>query len=76
MASLKIKFVGKKNTVYNVVDEVSFEKKYKPRGWVLAEEQTKPVESVKVDEKEIVEKAIAEKKKEKKVFDDKIIKGE
>jgi hypothetical protein len=75
MASLSIKFVGKRNVVYNVVDEVSFEKKYKPRGWVLVEEvQVK--EPIKVDEKEIVEKAVAEKKKEKKVFDDKIIKGE
>ena len=75
MASLNIKFVGKRNVVYNVVDEVSFEKKYKPKGWVLVEE-VKPEEPIKVDEKEIIEKAVAEKKKEKKVFDDKIIKGE
>lgn len=76
MESLKILFVGKKNTIVNYVDKEAFEKKYKPKGWVLADVQPEMKVIEKVDEREIVEKKIAEKKKEKKVFDDKILKGE
>lgn len=35
--SLKIKFVGQKNTVFNIVSLNQFEKVYKPKGWVLAD---------------------------------------
>lgn len=76
MASVNIKFVGKKNVVHNVVDEAMFEKKYKPKGWVLADEQPKPIEPMTTDKREIVEKEQAEKKKVKQTFDDKIIKGD
>ena len=37
MDCLKIKKVGKENTVYNVVSREQFERVYKPAGWVLDE---------------------------------------
>lgn len=75
MEIFKIKFVGKKNTVYNVVDEIMFKKVYEPKGWVI-DKVTEIKEPLKDTEKEIVEKKEAEKKKVKKTFDDKLIKGE
>lgn len=33
--SVEIQFIGKKNTVFNVVSYDQFERIYKPKGWVL-----------------------------------------
>jgi hypothetical protein len=75
MGYMNIKKVGKKNTVYNVVDEVSFKKIYEPKGWVIdGIIETKKVE--KVSQAEIVEKNATEKKKKKQSFDDNILKGD
>lgn len=88
--SVKIKIVGKKNTVFNIVSLNQFEKVYKPKGWVLADVNQKQEDNRQVDSsmktEEIVEtleikdeqsvKNIETMKKnsKKQNFDDKIIK--
>lgn len=79
--SVNIKFVGKHNTVKNVVDKVTFEKIYKPKGWVIdTNNSTSPIEikdfQVKTTDETVI-KNIEQKKKIEKTnnnFDDKIIK--
>lgn len=88
--SVKIKFVGKKNTVFNVVSMNQFEKIYKPKGWVLADVSQKQKDDKQVNSsmktEEIVEKLeikneqaiknieTMKKSSKKQNFDDKIIK--
>ena len=77
--SVSIKFVGKYNTIKNVVDRVTFEKVYKPKGWVL-DTTAQPIEVTDFEVKttdEATIKAINQKKRFEKMnknFDDKIIK--
>lgn len=88
--SVKIKFVGKKNTVFNIVSLNQFEKVYKPKGWVLVDVNQKQENNRQVDSsmktEEIVEKLeikdeqsvknieTMKKNSKKQNFDDKIIK--
>lgn len=83
--SVKIKFVGKNNTIHNVVSFGQFEKVYKPKGWILNEVQVeepkeKPVEKIieelkTTNETEIKNITTAKKKASANVnFNDKIIK--
>lgn len=88
--SVKIKFVGKENTIFNVVNMNLFEKVYKPKGWVLVDAKSKNEENSQIDgsmnTEELVEKLeikdeqsvkniqAMKKKSEKQNFDDKIIK--
>ena len=62
--------------VNNVVDEFTYERRYKPQGWLIeGEEEPKVLEPI--DEMKIVEEKATEKRKSrKKEFDDKIIKDE
>lgn len=62
--------------VNNVVDEFTYERRYKPQGWLIeGEEEPKVLEPI--DEMKIVEERATEKRKSrKKQFDDKIIKDE
>lgn len=62
--------------VNNVIDEVTYERRYKPQGWLIeGEEEKKPLE--KIDEMKIVEtEATKRRKATTKKFDDKIIKEE
>ena len=41
MESVKIKYVGKFNTIFNVVSKEMFENEYKSKGWVLASDEVK-----------------------------------
>ena len=47
--SVEIKFVGKNNTIFNVVSYGQFEKVYKPKGWVLKDNSV--LDQVKEEEK-------------------------
>lgn len=87
--SVKIKFVGKQNTVFNIVSLSQFEKIYKPKGWFL-DDGKKNRENSQVDSslktEEIVEKLEIKNEQtiknletmknssQKQNFDDKIIK--
>ena len=67
--SVEIKFVGKKNTVFNVVSYEQFERVYKPKGWILKDssalkeskqkneksKQEEPKEEIKLEDKSIEE---------------------
>lgn len=88
--SVKIKFVGKKYTVFNMVSMNQFEKVYKPKGWILVESEQKKENNSQVNSsmkaEEIVEKLeikneqtirnieTMKKNSKKQNFDDKIIK--
>ena len=36
---MRIKKVGENHTVYNEVDEIMFERVYKPKGWVIDDKE-------------------------------------
>lgn len=79
MDCLKIKKVGKENTVYNVVSREQFERVYKPAGWVLDEPAIeftdyKIVEEPKTTDETIIKNIEKAKKVTNKKFDDKLIK--
>lgn len=67
---------GDGNTVKTVVDEYSFELRYKPKGWEIEgqeEEHKTPLE----EQQEVIEREATEKrKKAKNNFNDKLIKEE
>lgn len=48
--SVEIKFVGKNNTIFNVVSYGQFERVYKPKGWVLKDNSV--LDQVKEEKKE------------------------
>lgn len=50
--SVEIKFVGKNNTIFNVVSYGQFERVYKPKGWVLKDNSV--LDQVKEEKKEEV----------------------
>lgn len=77
--NMRIKKVGERHTVYNEVDEVMFEKIYKPKGWVIDDEKQDIV--IEKDDYEVVgtdEEKIKNVKKMRSVadkqFDDNLIK--
>ena len=75
MDCLKIKFVGKTNTIYNVVTKTQFEKLYKPKGWVLDEPAIEITDfEVKTTDETTIKNIEKAKKVTNKKFDDKIIK--
>ena len=79
MDCLRIKKVGKENTVYNVVSREQFERVYKPAGWVLDESvieftDYKIVEEPKTTNETIIKNIEKAKKVTNKKFDDKLIK--
>ena len=75
MDCLKIKKVGKENTVYNVVSREQFERVYKPAGWVLDEPAIEfTVEEQKTTDETIIKNIEKAKKCTNKKFDDKLIK--
>ena len=74
MDCLKIKKVGKENTVYNVVSREQFERVYKPAGWVLDEEVVENTEEPKTTDKTTIKNIEKAKKVTNKKFDDKLIK--
>lgn len=80
MGLVRIIFKGKTRDIINTVDDVSFERIYKPKGWQLVDEIEK-TEEQKVLEELKTETKIKNYKKMKKVqeqsFDDGLlIKGE
>jgi len=77
MKILNIYKVGQSGyRVNNVVDELTYERRYKPQGWLIdSGEEPKPLE--KIDEMKIVEtEATKRRKATNKKFNDNIIKEE
>lgn len=75
MDCVKIKKVGKENTVYNVVSEEQFERVYKPCGWVIDREPIEVTDfEVKTTDETIIKNLEKAKKVTNKNFDDKLIK--
>lgn len=65
-----------KDGIDNVVDEVQFEKIYKPYGWKIVGDEGAP-ELTSSPQDEIIKKNNARMKRQpEKKFDDKLIKGE
>jgi hypothetical protein len=76
---MRIKKVGEKYTVYNEVDEATFERLYKPKGWVV--DESKPEITIEQEDYKVVgtnEEQIKNVKKMRSVaekqFDDNLIK--
>lgn len=77
MKILNIYKVGQSGyRVNNVVDEFTYERRYKPQGWLIeSDEEPKPLEPIV--EMEIVEKKATQRRKAaEKKFNDNIIKDE
>lgn len=77
MKELHIIFRGTNYNIENIVDEETYEKRYRPAGWeVVGQTATeKPIESkLKTDEK--ISAYNEMKRKQPKKFDDGLIKGE
>ena len=74
MDCLKIKKVGKENTVYNVVSREQFERVYKTAGWVLDEEVVENTEEPKTTDETTIKNIEKAKRVTNKKFDDKLIK--
>lgn len=60
--SVEIKFVGKNNTIFNVVSYGQFERVYKPKGWVLKDDSILKESKTKKKEQPIKEATQEEKK--------------
>ena len=60
--SVEIKFVGKNNTILNVVSRGQFENVYKKKGWVLVNEDEKPVVKEQPLSEQPIEKIVEELK--------------
>lgn len=77
MRELHIIFRGTNYNIENIVDEETFEKRYKPAGWEVVGQSTEQV-AVENELKSVEKiKALNEmKRKRTKKFDDGLIKGE
>ena len=76
MAVVRIIFKGMSYDIHNVVDEEQFEKIYKPKGWVLEnqEEEKKDPYLEELQKEEEIKNYKTMKSKKPKAFDDGLVK--